>query len=199
MLFFPSSNHTSFSSTTFCSNAKQKTPFLRWYTPETFRITFSDTSGLNYRDVWQRPHEKLRWEWTSKSPRSILETDANYEPLPDGIRTEELTNGGVTISLKKLTIQTHYYCVTRDTDHCRPEDQYHGRIHMYTASVFRSANVLGNQNYRWTFFVLAALAVFVHLAHFSFSSISFSHLSRVCALFFVLFLIPNKPAFLGSR
>lgn len=136
-----------------------RTPFLRWYTPETFRITFSDTSGLNYRDVWQRPHEKLRWEWTSKSPRSILETDANYEPLPDGIRTEELTNGGVTVSLNKLTIQTHYYCVTRDKDHCRPEDQYHGRIHMFTASVFRSANVLGNQNYRWTFFVLAALAV----------------------------------------
>lgn len=136
-----------------------KTPFLRWYTPETSRITFSDTSGLRYRDVWQRPQEKIRWEWTSKSPRSILETDANYEPLPDGIRTEELTNGGVTVSLKKLTIQTHYYCVTRDKDHCRPEDQYHGRIHMYTGSIFRSSNVLGNQNYRWTFFVLAALAV----------------------------------------
>ena len=140
---------------------KQRAPLLRWYTPETFRITFSDTSGLNYRDVWQRPHEKLRWEWTSKSPRSILETDANYEPLPDGIRTEELTNGGVTISLKNLTIQVHYYCVTRDKDHCRPEDQYHGRIHMYTSSAFRANGILGNQNYRWTFFVLAALAVFV--------------------------------------
>ena len=67
----------------------------------------------------------------------------------------------MTVSLKKLTIQTHYYCVTRDKDHCRPEDQYHGRIHMYTGSIFRSSNVLGNQNYRWTFFVLAALAVFV--------------------------------------
>lgn len=143
------------------ADEKQRAPLLRWYTPETFRITFSDTSGLNYRDVWQRPHEKLRWEWTSKSPRSILETDANYEPLPDGIRTEELTNGGVTISLKNLTIQVHYYCVTRDKDHCRPEDQYHGRIHMYTSSAFRANGILGNQNYRWTFFVLAALAVFV--------------------------------------
>jgi uncharacterized membrane protein HdeD (DUF308 family) len=135
-------------------------PFVRWYTTDTYLITFSDTKGLSNTDIWLRPHEVVNWQWTTTTTKGIIETNEYYQILPDGFKTALLTSGDVKMKLNNLTIQPHYYCVTGDNPNtCRYGSTYHGIIRMYKSTAFRTNNTFGNQNYRWTFFFLALLMI----------------------------------------
>jgi len=134
--------------------------FLQWYRTDIYRITFSDSKGLSNRDIWVRPHQFIRFEWTTQTKKFVQECDDKYQPLKTGFRTQTTSTGSEVIALDNFTMNTHYYCVSHpDGVHCETSSSYQGRIHMFKATPFYTNGVLGNQNYRWTFFILAATMI----------------------------------------
>ena len=140
--------------------------YFSWFTKYTYEITFSDSRGLQwYRSFWAMPEQEVHFTWITKEPTTVIETDAYYNHLPNGFKSPDLTtNGDFTLELDQFTIQTHYYCVTEPNskDKCRGSGAYRGSIIMHTSnSVFRTPEKFANQNYRFTFTLLALLMWFV--------------------------------------
>jgi len=134
-------------------------PFVRWYTTDYHVITFSETKGFSNHDPSPRPHQYLQFQWTSnKQKYCVMQCDSKYEPLKVGFRTKYSTNGDELVKLNNLTIDVHYFCASDDQEKCLPSASYQGRIHMHTGTPFWTNGVL-NQNFRFSFFMLAAVMV----------------------------------------
>jgi len=137
-------------------------PFVMYFTTTVRKITFTDDKSFSSVAIWARPVDQLYFEWTSKSNKMVMETDAKYMRLPTGVRTKGTTNGKETIPLSNFTITDHYFCMTNDWGvTCDPRATYHLVVHMYKGTYFYStpATYLGNQNMRWTFFILACMTI----------------------------------------
>jgi len=135
-------------------------PFVRWYKTDYHKITFSDKSGFSSHDPWPRPHQFLQFQWTSKEQKfCVMQCNSDYEPLKVGFQTKYDTNGDELVSLKNLSIQINYFCASKDRENCMGSASYQGRIHMHEGTPFWTNGDLGNQNFRFSFFMLAAVMV----------------------------------------
>jgi len=136
------------------------TNFFSWYSTTTFDVKFRDDSNFSRLEFWARRSHMLYFEWNCNSPKAIFETNSNFtDPLVNGIRTEAKNTGSELFSMDNFTQSTYYFCKSNDNAHCDPNPGYHLIIHMYKGSPFTGPGVLGNQNYRWTFFIIACLSV----------------------------------------
>jgi len=80
--------------------------------------------------------------------------------VKDGVKTKALNKGSEKIALDNFTLTKHYFCVSDgDSPYCDRRDAYHLRLNMYKGTPFYTNGKLGNQNFRFTFFLLAALMV----------------------------------------
>jgi len=135
-----------------------RAPFADWFHTNYHRINFDDTRGFNYPDFWARRYDTIVYEWNTKEAYCVMETNSDYERVPNGFITKKSTHGEQEISLKEFSIKTHYYCVSQDEVHCRG-DSYRGHIYMYDSTPFYSAGPLGNQNLRWTILILSIVFI----------------------------------------
>jgi len=135
-------------------------PIVRWYITDYRKITFSDTKGFSNHEFWIRPHEIIWFEWTTQTAKFVQECDAKYLPLKTGFRTKKTSTGSEYVPCDNFTIDTHYYCVSHpDGVHCEGSASYQGKFHMYTSTLFRTNNVLANQDHRFTIFSFAAISI----------------------------------------
>jgi len=134
--------------------------FFQWYTTDIRTVTYGDDKTFSSTDFWARPHEILRFQWNTRSPTCVFETDSNYvHYLTGGLRTRYVTGGNEKLPLDNLTITNHHFCMSTNNWTCDSRANFHLTIHMYKGTIFYTNGFLGNQNMRWTFFILAALMV----------------------------------------
>jgi len=136
-------------------------PFVQWYTTDVYDISFKEGKGFSTHDIWTRPHQFIRFQWTySLFPVFVQECSDRYLPIDKGFKTKKTTQGSEKVGLSNMSITTHYFCVSHDDGyHCMGDSDYQGRIHMYQGTPFYANGVLGNQNYRFTFFMLACVTI----------------------------------------
>jgi len=135
--------------------------FFQFYITDYRKISFTDDKAFSSTEIWARPHEYLNFIWNTHASKCVIETDANYQRLEHGLKTRSTVSGNELLPLDNVTITTHYFCMSSD-DSCRWCDyrsNYRLKVHMYKGTPFYTNGFLGNQNMRWTFFVLAALMV----------------------------------------
>jgi len=143
------------------------TGFFRWYSGDVYTVKFTDEKAFplsisnGVRTLWARPQDKLVFEWTTRSKSSVIQCDAYFQPIADGLRSDYETQGKVTFDLDDLPIAEYYFCRSTDNRWCTgySGNPYRMRLIMYKDQLFRTNGYLGNQNYRWSFFVLALLTV----------------------------------------
>jgi len=141
------------------------TGFFKWYTRDVHTCKFSEEKAFPYgvyngvRTLWARPQDHLVFEWTTRNQYSILQCNAYFQPITDGLKTEFTSHAKVTFELDELPITDHYFCRSYDNVHCTGNANWRLRLTMYKDYAFRTNGYLGNQNYRWTFFILALLTV----------------------------------------
>jgi len=135
-------------------------PFVRYVNRNIRKIAFTDDKPFTYTALWQWPIDDLYFEWTTKDYKMIIETDAKYIRLPTGVRSNGTRTGKVTFPLDNFTIGDHYFCMSNDWGRtCDPRATYHLVVHLYVSTYFANNHYLGNQNMRWSFFVLACLTI----------------------------------------
>jgi len=137
-------------------------PFVDYFTTTIRKISFTDDKTFSSIALWARPIDHLYFEWTTKTSKQIMETDAHYIRLPSGIRTNTTKTGKELISLSNFTVTDHYFCMSNDWGvTCDARASYHLVVHMYVGTYFYTtpATYLGNQNMRWSFFILACLII----------------------------------------
>jgi len=134
--------------------------FVHWYVRDTRNITYTDTNGFNRVEWWSRPNDYNYFSWNSHTDHTLVETDSHYIYLETGFHSETTSVGRITLHLHNATIDTHYYCMTPGNSHvCGPLAADRLKIHLYKGTLFYTNGYLGNQNMRWTFFLLAVLSV----------------------------------------
>jgi len=134
--------------------------FFQWYTTDYRKVTFGDDKAFSQTEMWARPHEILVFQWTTHNPKSVRQCDGNYyQILQQGLSTRYTITGNEQIPLDNLTITTHYFCMSNDNRTCDYRSNYRLKLHMYKGTYFYTNGYLGNQNMRWTFFLLAVLMV----------------------------------------
>jgi len=134
--------------------------FFQWYTTDIRKVSFTDDKAFSSTEFWARPHQILLFEWTTHQNHTIIETDANYVRLESGLKSANLAVGKEYFNLDNLTITVHYFCMSNDAGRtCDPRSTYHLKLHIYKGTIFHTNGILGNQNMRWTFFLLACLMV----------------------------------------
>jgi len=134
--------------------------FIHWYVRDIRSITFTDDRGFSVTEWWSRPQDYLYFEWTTHEKKTIIETDANYILLETGLKSIDTDVGKVYFELENMTMTTHYFCMSNDHGRtCDPRASYRCKVHMYKGTLFYTNGYLGNQNMRFTFFLLAVLIV----------------------------------------
>lgn len=134
--------------------------FFQWYTTDYRTIRFKEGKAFSTNEFWARPNQILYFEWDTNNPVVVFETDSSYRrPLAGGVKTEFKKNGREYIPMDNFTITSHYFCMSQDQVYCVNNHNYFLHVHMYKDSYFYSNGYLGNQNMRWTFFLLACLIV----------------------------------------
>jgi len=142
------------------TNTLFASPIVRWYKTDYRKVSFTDAKGFSSHEFWARPHEFIEFIWTTQNPVFVMECDAKFWPLKSGWKTKKTTNGDEIIPLDNMTIDTHYYCRSHyDGIHCEGSSSYQGKYHMYTSNDFRTNGILGNQDYRFTIFIFAAICI----------------------------------------
>jgi len=139
-------------------------PFVMWYVRDEHTVGFTDTKDFSRHDDWLRPNDYLYFEWTSNEFRTIIESNSNWERLSTGLKSETLKAGKILFKLDNITLDTHYFCMSNDggatcDPRSDPSNNYRLTLHMYKGTVFYTNGYLGNQNMRFTFFILAAVMV----------------------------------------
>jgi len=63
--------------------------------------------------------------------------------------------------MDNLTLTKHWFCKSINNKECEydPSGKFHILVHVYKDNLFYTNGYLGNQNMRWTFFLLAVLTV----------------------------------------
>jgi len=139
--------------------------FFQWYTTDIRKITFTDDKTFSSTGLWARPHELLYFEWTTHGKMLIMETDEKFKRLETGLRSAYTSTGKEYFHLDNITFATHYFCQSDDGVWCMHYSDGSVRkdrtltVYMYKGTPFYTNGFAGNQNFRWTFFILACLAV----------------------------------------
>jgi len=134
--------------------------FVHWYSYDVRSVTFTDDKGFSVTEWWSRPQDKLYFEWTTHSNKTIIETDAEYRRLETGLISVTTDVGRVWFDLDNITMTVHYFCMSNDGGRsCDARASYRLKVHMYKGTVFYTNGYLGNQNMRFTFFMLAVTIV----------------------------------------
>jgi len=138
--------------------------FIQWYKRDEYTVKFSNSEGFNDHHIEAHPNDYLYFQWNGNNPRSIVEASSEYEPLGTGLKSEVLTTGTVLFKLDNLTLGDHYFCMSEDNGvHCDsrvdPSFSYRLKLVIKEGKLFYTNGYLGNQNMRWSFFILAAVMV----------------------------------------
>jgi len=139
--------------------------FVRWYTTDIRKISFTDDLAFSATNIWARPFEYLYFEWTTHNPMTIIETDAKWNRLETGLKSNRTSTGKETFSLSNFTMTAHFFCQSPDGKICMLNGE--GKVNtmrtltvnMYKGTPFYTNGILGNQNFRWTYFMLAVVVI----------------------------------------
>jgi len=139
------------------------TSFFKWYVRDIHSSAFNEEKGFSWsiyngeHTCWARQQDYLRFEWTTRNNYSVIQCNEKFGSFKNGgMKSDFTTHGKVTFELDKLEVgETYYFCRSFNDVQCSSHQRYHMRLVMFKDDLFRTNGYLGNQNYRWTFFMLA--------------------------------------------